>query len=74
MDPPMRADPKLSAGNSPVTGSPSLRSNRLPEAAATKANPRAGWITSTPLPTTAPSAVRRRTRVLTKGRSGDSLR
>jgi hypothetical protein len=53
MDPPLRTDPKLSAGNSPVTGSPGLRSNRLPEAAATdiareaatKVNSRAGWIT-----------------------------
>lgn len=53
MDPPMRAEPKLSAGNSSVTGSPNLRSNRLPEATGTaiarevptKINPRAGWIT-----------------------------
>ena len=53
MDPPMRAEPKLSIGNPPVPGSPGLRSNGLPETGATataregaaKAISRAGWIT-----------------------------
>ena len=52
-DPLMRTDPKLSAGNPPVPGSPGLRSNRPPEASAkpaaqqrvVKVVSREGWIT-----------------------------